>query len=327
MIISRTPLRISFAGGGTDFPHYYQAGYGAVVSTAINKYIYATVNKKFDDQIRVGYSKSEMVDDVEKIEHHLIREALKLTGVTRGVDISYMSDMLPAREGTGLGASSSLTVGILKALHAFLGQAVSAEQIAREACNIELEILKHPIGKQDQYATAFGNFNYIKFHADERVTVEPIPCQKETLEQLDNNLLLFYTGLSSQSAEVLPEQENNIETNRHVLDKMLTLAEELKKSLMSNRLDDFGDILHQNWLYKQKLASKITNLTINTMYEAARAAGAIGGKVLGSGGGGFLLVYCEEAKQPRVRAALNGLRETTFKFEPQESTIVYNEKL
>jgi len=323
MIISKTPLRISFAGGGSDFRGYYEKNYGSVVSTAIDKYIYVTINKKFDDLIRVSYSKTEGVRNVEHIEHNLIREALKLTGVTKGIDINYVSDMLPAREGTGLGASSSLLVGILNVLYAYKGQRVSVDRLAEQACKIEIDILRSPIGKQDQYAAAFGNFNFIKFNPGENVSVEPILCKKETKELLNKNLLLFYTGTGSLSDSVLPEQKEKIDVNLNLLDKMVELSKNLRNALTNNDLKEFGNILHQNWLYKQKLASKITNPVINEHYEKARQAGAVGGKILGSGGGGFLLFYCEKENQNKVRQALSNLKETSFGFETEGSKIVY----
>ncbi len=323
MIISKTPLRMSFAGGGSDFRGYYQKGYGSVVSTAIDKYIYVTVNKKFDDFVHVRYSKSEMVDNIENIKHNLIREALKLTGVNKGIDITYMSDMLPTKEGTGLGASSSLLIGVLNALYAYKGQPVPTERLAREACKIEIEILGEPIGKQDQYIAAFGNFNFIKFNADESVSVKPIPCKKEIKGELDRKLLLFYTGIGSLSEDVLPEQKRKIDVNLSILDKMVKLSEELRDALTNNDLKEFGEILHQGWLLKQKLATKITNSIINSYYEKARRAGAVGGKILGSGGGGFLLLYCQEENQNKVRQALSNLKETSFRFEVEGSKIVY----
>lgn len=314
---------MSFVGGGSDFKGYYQKNYGSVVSTAINKYIYVTINKKFDNMLRVGYSKSEIVENVEDIEHNLIREALKLTGIDKGIDINYMSDMLPAREGTGLGASSSLIVGVLNALYAYKGQRVSFDRLAKEACQVEIEILGKPIGKQDQYAAAFGNFNFIKFNPDETVSVEPILCKKEIKQELDKNLLLFYTGLASLSEDVLEEQNKKIDINVNLLDKMVELSKDLRHALMDNELKEFGNILHQGWLYKQKLASKITNPIINSYYEKARQAGAVGGKILGSGGGGFLLLYCEPENQDKVKQALYNLRQTSFKFEFEGSKIVY----
>lgn len=325
MIIARTPLRISFAGGGSDLKAYYKHGYGAVVSTAIDKYMYVCVNTTFDHHIRVIYSKVEYVDKIEEIEHNLAREALNLVGVKQnGLDIAYMGDMLPAHTGSGLGASSALTVGILNALHTLKGRKASAEKLAREACRIEIEILGRPIGKQDQYAAAYGGMNYIRFNKDESVEVVPLDCRPHTLERLNKNLLLFHTGLNTQSDNILTEQTNKTADNLHVLDRMVKLAEELKTAVEKDDLAGFGQILHQGWLYKQQLADGISNNTIDGYYDKARKAGAFGGKILGSGGGGFLLLYCEEKHQNQVRKALSMLRETPFRFEPQGSAIVYN---
>jgi len=325
MIISKTPLRISFVGGGSDLKSYYQSGYGSVVSTTINKFMYVTVNKTFDHHIRVIYSKVEYVENIEDIEHNLAREALKLVGITKGgMDIVYMGDMLPAHAGSGLGASSSLAVGILNALYTLKGKQVSAETLADEACKIEIEILGRPVGKQDQYAAAYGGFNYIRFNQDKSVLVEPINCSGETKSQLTKNLLLFYTGNSTQSDIILTEQQGRAPDNLPILDKMVGLSDELRKTLGKNDLTEFGNILHKGWIYKQKLASKITSPAINDYYETAREAGALGGKILGSGGGGFLLLYCQEQNQNKVREALSSLREVPFNFEPEGSKIIYS---
>ncbi|MDO9096772.1 MAG: hypothetical protein Q7U60_01430 [Candidatus Methanoperedens sp.] len=323
MIISKTPMRMSFAGGGSDLRAYYQNGRGVVVSTAIDKFIYITVNKRFTDNIRIAYSKIEYVEKVDEIEHNLVREALKSVGIDRGIDIVYMSDMLPAHEGSGLGASSSLIVGTLNALHAFKGEHVSAETLAKEACKIEIDILGNPIGKQDQYAAAYGGFNHIQFNSDESVFINPIIFKKGIKEELNKKLLLFYTGVKTRSDILLTEQNNRTEENLEILDKMVELADELKKAIEKGDLMEFGNILHMGWEYKQKLASKITNPILNSYYEKARKAGAIGGKILGSGGGGFFLFYCDEEKQDSVRKALSDLKETSFKFEPQGSRIIY----
>jgi D-glycero-alpha-D-manno-heptose-7-phosphate kinase len=324
MIISKTPLRVSFVGGGSDLRAYYQHSYGSVVSTAINKFMYVAVNRTFDHHIRVIYSKIEYVEKFEDIEHNLAREALKLVGITgNGIDIAYMGDMLPAQTGSGLGASSSLTVGILNALHACQGECISAKTLAEEACKIEIEILGRPIGKQDQYSAAYGGFNYIRFNKDESVSVEPIICSKQIKDALARNLLLFYTGLNTQSDNILTEQNGKTPDNLPILDKMVGLSEELQRALTKNDLTVFGNILHEGWIFKQNLATKITNSIINDYYEKARKAGAIGGKILGSGGGGFLLVYCEGKNQNKVREALSDLREASFNFEPEGSKIVY----
>ncbi|MEE8413315.1 MAG: GHMP kinase [Dehalococcoidales bacterium] len=325
MIISRTPLRISFAGGGSDLRAYYQSGFGSVLSTAIDRAMYVTVNKTFDHHFRVIYSKVEYVENIDDIEHNLARESLKLVGITEGgLDIGYIGDMLPAHAGSGLGASSSLTVGILNALHTLKGARVSAETLAREACQIEIEILGRPIGKQDQYSAAYGGLNYICFNNDDSVVVEPVDCQRETLNKLSGNLMMFYTNLNTKSDTILSEQNEKTPENLPVLDKMVELSVELRRALNNNDLSGFGDVLHQGWIYKQQLAAEITNPLINEYYEEARKAGAIGGKILGSGGGGFLLLYCEENNQVKVRETLSNLREADFKFEPAGSKIVYN---
>lgn len=324
MIISKTPLRMSFVGGGSDLRAYYQKGYGAVVSTTIDKYLYVTVNRKFDDYIRVGYSKTEMVHNIRDIEHNIVREALKIVGgIEKQIDIVYMADVMPLQYGTGLGVSSSIAVGTLNALYAYKGQHVSAETLAEQACKIEIEILGFPVGKQDQYAMAYGGFNYIKFNSNETVFVDPVIFKKEIKEELNRKLLMFYIGMNCESHSVLTEQQRNTRENLVHLDKMVELAEELRSSLRNNNIANFGEILHKGWIYKQKLASKITNPRINVCYEKARRAGAIGGKILGSGGGGFLLFYCEEENHSKVRKALSDLREMQFKFEPQGGKIIY----
>ena len=323
MIISRTPLRASFAGGGTDLAVYYKTGYGSVVSTAINKYIYITVNKKFDDLIRISYSKTEIVKNIEEIEHNIIKKALKIVGIEKGIEIVYMGDIPLGTAGIGLGSSSSLAVGVLNALYAYKGQHVSAEKLAQEACKIEIEMLQCPIGKQDQYAGAYGGFNYIQFNNDETVYIDPIICQNGIKMKLNNNLLLFYTGITRVSSEILKEQKKNTLKNIDHLNKIAKLSEELKEALISNDLTAFGEILHQGWLLKMNLASGITNEKINQYYDKARRAGAIGGKILGAGAGGFLLLYCEKENRNKVRSVLYDLKETPFKFEPQGSKIIY----
>lgn len=323
MIISRTPMRISFMGGGSDLAVYYRHRIGSVVSTAINRYIYITVNKKFDDLIRVSYSKTELVESVDKIEHNIIREALKVVGIERGVDVVYMGDIPLGSAGIGLGSSSSLTVGVLNALYAYKGQHVSAEYLAQKACEIEIDILKHPIGKQDQYAAAYGGFNYIQFNKDESVFVDPIICKRETRENLQSKLLLFYTGITRISSSILEEQKGNINDNRKFLDEMVKASEIMRELIIKNDFHAMGELLHNGWELKKKLANSISNGVIDEYYEKARKAGAVGGKILGAGGGGFLLLYCEEKFQNKVRDALSGFKESPFRFEPQGSKIIY----
>ena len=323
MIISKTPFRISFAGGGTDLSAFYRKEYGCVTSTAINKYMYIAVHKYFDKKkILLKYSKTEFVDSVEKIEHPIFREALRLVGIESGIEITSFAD-IPS--GTGLGSSCTFTVGLLHALYAFKGKFVSAERLAREAAHIEINILGEPIGPQDQYAAAFGNLNHIRFNPDDQVDVTPIICSTETKVQLQKNLLLFYTGITRSTKDVLSEQKKNTESDSKKfenLQKMKQLAEELRDALNDNNLSQFGEILHKGWLLKRELASSITNPEIDQYYEAALEAGAIGGKLLGAGGGGFLLFYCAEEKKERIRAALP-LEEIPFAFDTQGSKIIY----
>lgn len=326
MIISRTPFRISFVGGGSDLSAYYRLRPGAVVSTAIDKYMYVTVNKRFDETIRVSYTKTEIVDSVDQIQHELGREAMKIVGLDGGVEITTIADV-PA--GTGLGSSSSVTVGLLHALYAFVGKFRSAEELAREACKIEIDILGKPIGKQDQYAAAYGALNYIQFNPDETVFVDPIICTKATKEQLERNLLMFYTGLRQEvdSSEILAEQRQETiskKEKQELLSKMVALAKEMRDMLNNNDLTYFGELLHKNWEYKRMMTSRISNSEIDRYYEIARKAGALGGKILGAGGGGFLLLYCN-GEQEAVKRAMRelGLREFPFHLEPQGSKIIF----
>ncbi len=324
MIISRTPFRISFAGGGTDLRDFYKSEYGAVISSTINKYIYITVNslsRFYNHKIRISYSRTEIVDNVDEIKHPVVREALKLTGMDGGLEITSMAD-IPA--GTGVGSSSSFAVGLLNALYAFQGKIVSPERLAQEACNIEIELLKEPIGKQDQYAAAYGGLNYIRFNPDERVFVEPVISSGIIIDELDRNLMMFYTGITRDASTVLNKQKDNTDDKREHLTKMRDFAIDIKNALNEGkRLDRIGDILHQEWLLKRKLTSGISNNFIDNYYEKALEAGALGGKVLGAGGGGFILLYVEPQNQPKVEAALKDLKRLSFNFEPQGSAIIY----
>jgi len=327
MIISKTPLRMSFAGGGSDLPAFYNTNPGAVTSTTINKYIYITVNKKFDHKIRASYSVTEIVDTVDELKHELIRETLKLLGIDGGIEITSIAD-IPSR-GTGLGSSSSYTVGLLKALYANKGIHVGAERLAKEACEIEIERCGKPIGKQDQYIAAYGGFQHIQFNPDESVFVDPIICSKEVKENLEKHLMLLYTGLTRSSTHILSEQKNNTERHedkRQTLRNMVKLARELRDALTRNELDSFGEILHAGWLEKKKMASNISNSKIDEWYEKARKHGVIGGKILGAGSGGFFLFYAPPEKHEDIVRALPELKPTSFRFESQGSKIIYVEE-
>jgi D-glycero-alpha-D-manno-heptose-7-phosphate kinase len=327
LIISRTPLRISFAGGGSDLAAFYRQGPGAVLSTAINKYIYINVNKKFDEKIRASYSVTEIVDSVNQLNHELIREALKMVRPPDGIEITSISD-IPS-QGTGLGSSSTYTVGLLNSLYAYVGQHAGAERLAEGACEIEIERCGKPIGKQDQYIAAFGGLQYIRFNSDESVFVDPVICAPETKLRLQQSLLLLYTGMTRSADKILQEQSLNTENDhkkRESLRLMTELAGELRDALVLNDLDGFGEILHQGWMEKRKLAAGISNHQIDDWYTVARQNGAIGGKVLGAGGGGFLLLYAHPKNFPEIMRALPELRPISFKLEPQGSKIIYVEE-
>jgi len=324
MIITRTPLRVSFCGGGTDLPSYYRQRQGAVVSTTVNKYVYITINRLtryFDHRILVKYSQTELVDSVEEIQHPIVREAMKMTGVVDRVEITSMAD-IPA--GTGLGSSSTYAVGLLHALHTFKGEYVSAGQLAREACEIEIERLGDPIGKQDQYIAAYGGICYIRFNPDESVFVDPVICSYATKRALQGNLMMFYTGMTRRAGDILEVQKATTNQKMDVLTTMRDLCAQALEVLKDGRsLNRFGEILHEAWRQKRTVVDTISNDSINGYYETAREAGAIGGKLLGAGGGGFLLFYVEPQNQERVRKALSHIQELPFHFEPQGSKVIY----
>jgi D-glycero-alpha-D-manno-heptose-7-phosphate kinase len=321
MIISKTPFRISFAGGLSDIGDYYQKNYGAVTSTSIDKYVYLIVNKRFGNDVQINYSKAEIVQDVSQIQHPMVREALKLVNINSNIEITVMSD-IPAR--TGLGSSSSFAVGLLNALYAYKGKDMDAERLAQEACRIEIDILKEPIGKQDQYASSYGGLNYIRFNSDETVDINPINMNKEKFEELDNNLLLFYTGITRYASSILNESKNKMEEYRNYVDQLRDLAKDVETALKQGDLTGFGRLLHKGWTYKKKTGN-VTNPQIDKYYDKALKAGAIGGKILGAGGGGFLLLYCEESYQEKVRKSLSGLKEVIFNLKSHGSKIVFKE--
>jgi len=326
MILSRTPFRVSFFGGGTDLKSYYSLGYGAVLSTTIQKYVYVLVNERFEGKLRVTYSIMELVEDADELQHELVKEALKLTGIDNGVEITTMADV-PGR-GTGVGSSSSTIVGVLNALWRYKGVKKSPESLAREACKIEIEKLGKPIGKQDQYAAAYGGLNSIQFNADETVRVNPIKMARETENELEENLVLFYTGITRKSETILKEQNENTPKKLELLDQMREQAIKMTRHLEkadTNDLDEFGEELHRGWQLKKQLASGITGDTIDKYYEAARKEGALGGKICGAGGGGFILFYCPKDRQNRVRKALKELEEVEFRFNSEGSKIIYTD--
>jgi D-glycero-alpha-D-manno-heptose-7-phosphate kinase len=323
MIISRTPFRISLAGGGTDLAEYYRRSPGAVVSTAIDKYMYITVNRYFDDSIILKYRRTELVKSVSAIRHPILRECLRKVGLTKGIEITSMADVVG---GTGLGSSSSFTVGVLHALHAWKGEFVTAEQLASEACEIEIARLQEPIGKQDQYIAAYGGFKYLEFMPDEAVRVDPLICSPKTWARLSQRLLLLYTGVTRKAGPILRRARARFRSHDPVLKRMRRLAELSRAELQSGRVDALGEFLHEGWQLKRGLATGVSNEGIDRAYARARRNGAAGGKILGAGGGGFLLLFCAPDRRQRVRRALSGWREIPFQFEPEGSKIIYVSK-
>lgn len=324
MIISRTPLRMSFVGGGSDLPDFYREHGGAVLSTAIDKYIYINLNKKFDNGIRVAYSVTEEVADVDEIRHALVREAMKYLDINGGLEITTIAD-IPSR-GTGLGSSSSLTVGLLHVLNAYLGRHVSGEQLGRESCHIEIDVCGEPIGKQDQYAAALGGFNLIEFKPDDSVVVSPVICQPEVLSELEKNILVMYTGITREASPLLKQQSTEISSDARKRDSMLRMVElayTLRDELNNNNLSAVGEILHENWMLKKEMAAGISNEAIDDWYQVARSSGAIGGKILGAGAGGFLMFYAPQEKHEAIKAALPDLRDVPIAFEPLGSQIIF----
>ena len=322
MIIVQTPLRVSFFGGGTDFPAFFMQEGGCVLSSAIDKYIFITIKERFDDKLRIGYTQTEMVDEVDQIHHELIRESLRITKISRGVEITTMGD-IPS-EGSGLGSSSTVTVGALHAMYAHLGEMVAAERLAREACQIEIEILKRPIGIQDQYIAAYGGLRFFEFWPNGQVTAKKINISSEARRVLNNNFLLFFTGISRESSSVLKEQVHNLNDRLIELREMKDMAYEAHCAIEAENFDTLGALLHESWELKKRLAGTISNPRINEMYQTARKAGAIGGKIAGAGGGGFLLLHVPTERQKNVRMALHQLQELPFRLEADGTKVIFN---
>ena len=320
MIVVQTPLRVSFVGGGTDFEDFYSTDGGAVLSAAIDKYVFVIVKERFDDMICINYSERESAQRVADLRHELVREAMKMTGVERGVEITTLADV--PSEGTGLDSSSSITVALLQALHTYQGEIETAKTLAEEACRIEIDILGKPIGKQDQYIAAYGNMRFINFNSH-GVEVEKVGLPREERNRLSTNLMLLYTGITRSSSRILSQLKANMNDSREVLSQMKELVIKASDALTQGAFDDFGLLLHRNWELKKQLARDITIAEIDGIYEAACKAGAIGGKICGSGGGGFLLLYCPNGKQEEVRRTLK-LRELPFKIESDGSKVILN---
>lgn len=314
---------MSYVGGGSDLPAFYREEIGAVLSTTIEKYIYVAINKKFDGKIRLSYSKTEETDDADQIEHPLVRHALKISQVNNGIEIASLAD-IPSK-GSGLGSSSSFTVGLLNALNAYKSKFVTKQDLASLACHIELDLCGEPIGKQDQFAAAFGGLNLIEFLPDERVSVSPVICSASVIETLKQSTLVFFTGRTRSASAVLADQTKNLESRnkRALMRQMVKLAYDFKYELESGSMINIGTILHENWILKTQMANSISDGQIDAIYQAGLKAGALGGKLLGAGNGGFMMFFVPPDSQQGVRSALAHLEEVYFGLDQSGSQIVF----
>ena len=327
MIVSCAPVRLSLGGGGTDLPSYSARHGGFLVAATIDKYVYVSANRRFYDSIRLAYSKTEIVDSVDQIEHLIFREALRFLSITRGIELVSIADV-PSN--SGLGSSSAFTVALLNALHTFKQEGVSSLQLAQEACHIEIDVLSQPIGKQDHFIAAYGGIAAFTFGEDGVVGVERVPIRPEVLDELESNLLIFHSGVEREASSVLEKQGQNIRSNQNNamrrMHRIKELGYETRRILIDGDLDAYGDLLHEHWRNKRELASNMTDSVIDEHYDAARAAGAIGGKLMGAGGGGFFMFYVRPADRRRVYDALGkrGLRPLRFRFDLNGARIVAN---
>jgi D-glycero-alpha-D-manno-heptose-7-phosphate kinase len=319
MIITRTPLRISFIGGGTDFPQYYKDFTGTAVSSTIDKYIYITANPRFDSDIRISYSKTEIVKNIDQIQHTRFKEALRIAGIDHGIELTSIGD-IPA--GTGLGSSSSFSVGLLNALYAYKKDYQTPESLVSKACHLEIDVLREPIGKQDQCAAAYGGLRRYRFNQDGSINVSS--RREDFLTwKFFQSLLVFYLDGQRNAAVILKDQSDNITSNYKYLSRIHDLAEEFWKSFIILDIQGLGQIIHEGWMLKKQLAKNISNSWIDECYDKAISAGAIGGKLAGAGGCGFLVLICDLSKQNQVIKALNNFRKVDVNFEPKGSKIIY----
>lgn len=322
MIISRTPFRISFAGGGSDMPAFYHRETGAVLSTSIDKYMYIAIHTFFDkEKIQLKYSKTELVDNINDIQHPIFREVLAMYGL-KGIDLNSIAD-IPS--GTGLGSSSSFTVGLLNAVRTYLGKATSGEKLGKLACDVEINLVGSPIGKQDQYAAACGGLNFITFYGDETVNVEKIIMTPQKKKELEENLMMIFVGGEHSANTILKSQQTEISNSQKFVTQknMVKLAYQLRESLEGNDIDDFGRILHEGWLMKKSLTAGISSGNIDHIYEKGLKSGALGGKLLGAGGAGFILFYCPKERQAFFRRQMGKINEMEFHFDNFGSKIIY----
>ncbi len=322
MIIVQTPLRISFAGGGTDLHQYYQQRGGCVVNAAIDKATFVIVSARYDDKIYVNYSRKEIVDSAEQVQHELVRETMKLAGIFHGIEVTMLSD-IPS-EGSGLGSSSSFTVGLLNAFYQYRGEQVGPDRLAREACEVEIGRCNKPIGKQDQYIAAFGGITAFDFEADGSVHAERIGITDEQMRSFSSNLFLFYSDQTRSADEILAQQSRRTPENLEQLDRLKALAQVARRALRSGDFDAIGHILEESWSLKRTLAPQITNDRLNEMVQRAKKGGALGAKVCGAGGGGFVLIYCSSRHHQSLLEAMKNYRRMPITLEPDGSKVIFN---
>jgi D-glycero-alpha-D-manno-heptose-7-phosphate kinase len=327
MIVSRAPVRFSLGGGGTDLLSYSRQHGGFLVAAAIDKYVFVSVARRFYENIRLAYSKLEMVDSIDQIEHRIFREALRFAGLDRALELHSFADV-PAN--SGLGSSSSFTVALLNGLHVFKREYLSTEQLARAACHIEIDVLGEPIGKQDQYIAAYGGISAFTFNKDGTVDTERLPVNDEVVDELEANLMIFYSGIERSASAILADQGKTIRENKddavERMHRIKALGYDTKRLLLDGKIDAYGELLHEHWINKRKLASKMTDSSIDEHYDAALKAGAIGGKLMGAGGGGFFMFYVRTTERRRVYETLlaRGLRPLRFRFDFDGARILAN---
>ena len=325
MIICRTPLRMSFVGGGSDLPEYYRTKRGAVLSTSIKKYIYVSVNKKFDDDIRLSYSTTEIVNNVSNIKHPIVRNVLQYLKIEKGLEITSISE-IPSK-GTGLGSSSSFTVGLIHALHSFINKDITKQELGKLSSFIEIDLCRDMIGKQDQYSASYGGLNLIEFNEDETVKVTPLSVSSEIIKKIESSIILFFTGRTRNASNLLAKQSENLKKKdkRNLVSEMVDLAYDMKNLIENNEINCLGELFDKNWKLKKQLAPEISNSEIDTIYNSGIKAGAKGGKLLGAGNGGFMMFYAAPEKHSEITKAMKGLKKVSFSFDNAGSNIVFSD--
>ncbi len=325
MIVSRTPLRMSFVGGGSDLPAYYKQKGGAVLSTTVDKYIYVTVNQKFDNDIRLSYSITENESNIKKIKHPVVRNTLELLDIKGGIEITSISD-IPSH-GSGLGSSSTYTVALLHALYCYIGKNISKEELGRLSSHIEIDLCGDKIGKQDQYAAAFGGLNLIEFNEDDSVLVSPVICKPETIKKMEESIIVFYTGRTRSASTLLSIQSDNMKQaeKRELMSNMVSLAYDMRRLLENNDIEPLGELLDQNWQLKRQMSADISDSQIDNWYNIGILAGATGGKLLGAGNGGFMMFFGPKEKHANITKEMKDLQRVPFSFENGGSKIVFSD--